>query len=423
MKLIHYTNRNLFILLFFLIGGWGFFFYLTIIDEVTDETDDRLENSRDILVSKALFNPEILTTEDIMQTYIFRPLTVEEAKDYEEKFYDSTLYIESEDEYEPVRVMKSCFRASDDNFYELEIRISTMERDDMIEAILWYLLVLYFLLLLCTVIGTRVVLKKTFGPLHKLLVWLDTIIPGKPVPPLDNETEITEFRKLNEAAFAMSRRSELAYEEQKQFIENASHELQTPLAISLGKLELLAESDGMGEKQLSDIDDLYQTLGRAVKLNKSLLLLSRIRNNQYQQVEELNLNAIIHKLIPDLMEVYEHKDILLSIEEPVPCLVHMNESLAHILVSNLLKNAIIHNEKGGELKIITNARSLTIINSGDHPLDDGYVFRRFYRSESSDNKESTGLGLAIVKSIADLYNIEISYNYKNSHIFILKFVK
>lgn len=424
MKLLHYTNRNLSILLFFLLGIWGALFYYTIIDEVMDETDDTLENYREIIVGKVLHDPEILAMEDnILHSYTIRSLTEKQAEDYSERFYDSTVYIETEDEYEPVRVMKSCFRASNDKFYELELRISTLERDDMVSAIFWYLLILYVVLLLCVMIGTRLILKKVFVPLQRLLTWLDGITPGKSVSNLVNETKIAEFKRLNEAAVAMSRRSEQAYEEQKQFIENASHELQTPLAIARGKLELFAESENFSVKQLEDIDELYRTLGRAIKLNKSLLLLSRINNGQYLNCKDLNLNEIIKEILSDLMEIYESKEINVSVEELAVCRVCMNESLAHTLLTNLLKNAVVHNCRGGNLCVIIDKSKLLIKNSGDISLDQERIFQRFYRADL-EIKESTGLGLAIVKSISDIHDISVSYRYGNNvHEFILNFVK
>lgn len=424
MKLIQYTNRTLCLLLFFLIGIWGIFFYFAIIDEIMDETDDTLENYREIIVNKVLVNPELLVKQDnIMNSYTIRPITDEEAEEYEEEFFDAMAYIETEDDYEPVRVMKSCFLASDDNYYELELRISTLERDDMVEAIFKYLLTLYLLLLLCIILGTYFVLRKSFKPLHKLLRWLDGVVPGKPVPALDNETKITEFKKLNESALAMSRRSEQAYQEQKQFIENAAHELQTPLAISRGKLELLAESSNLSEEQLAEIDDLYRTLGRAVKLNKSLLLLSRINNGQYPDTTEVNINALARDLLSDLMDIYEYKNIHLSVQEEGECMAIMDESLAQVLISNLLKNALVHTPEGGDMKVFIDKNSFSVTNSGSKALDPEKIFRRFYRADM-DKKESNGLGLAIVQSIAKLYGMSISYSYFNeNHIFLLKLVK
>ena len=264
---------------FLLMAAWGVLFYYAIIDEVMDETDDTLENYSEILINNALMDPSVLETEgSLMSFYKFRPISEKEAEDFDDEYYDSTVYIESEDEYEPVRVFKTVFRMPDGQFYELEMMISILERDDMVEAILWYLGALFLLFLICTSIGTRLILQSVFRPLQRLLNWLQQIQPGRELPALDNPTKIREFQQLGEAAVDMGNRSYKAYEEQKQFIENASHELQTPLAIVRGKVELLAENESMTEEQLKELDEIYATLGRAVRLNKSLLLLSRIEN-------------------------------------------------------------------------------------------------------------------------------------------------
>ena len=153
---------------------------------------------------------------------------------------------------------------------------------------------------------------------------------------MDNPTKIREFRQLSDAALDMGNRSYKAYEEQKQFIENASHELQTPLAIVRGKVELLAESEGMTEQQMEQLDEIYATLGRAVKLNKSLLLLSRIENGQYTEMEDVSVDEILDELLPDLMDIYEHKQVrLIRKREEQPFIIRCNHSLAQILVSNL----------------------------------------------------------------------------------------
>lgn len=308
MKLLSYTYRKLALLLFLLMAVWGVLFYYAIIDEVVDETDDTLENYGEILMESALHDPSILETEgSLMSFYKFTPISEEEGRHYRQVFYDATVYIELEDEDEPVRVMCTAFRMPDGQYYELKLMISILERDDMVEAMLWYLGALFLLFLICTSIGIQLVLKGVFRPLHRLLDWLHCIQPGKEAPPLDNPTKIREFRQLSDAALDMGNRSYKAYEEQKQFIENASHELQTPLAIVRGKVELLAESEGMTEQQMEQLDEIYATLGRAVKLNKSLLLLSRIENGQYTEMEDVSVDEILDELLPDLMDIYEHK--------------------------------------------------------------------------------------------------------------------
>lgn len=421
MKLLSYTYRKLALLLFLLMAVWGVLFYYAIIDEVVDETDDTLENYGEILMESALHDPSILETEgSLMSFYKFTPISEEEGRHYRQVFYDATVYIELEDEDEPVRVMCTAFRMPDGQYYELKLMISILERDDMVEAMLWYLGALFLLFLICTSIGIQLVLKGVFRPLHRLLDWLHCIQPGKEVPPLDNPTKIREFRQLSDAALDMGNRSYKAYEEQKQFIENASHELQTPLAIVRGKVELLAESEGMTEQQMKQLDEIYATLGRAVKLNKSLLLLSRIENGQYTEMEDVSVDEILDELLPDLMDIYEHKQVrLIRKREEQPFIIRCNHSLAQILVSNLVKNSLLHNREGGELQVLTTPTSLVIKNTGDVPLDGEKLFRRFYHGMDG-KKDSTGLGLAIARSIALSSSLKLTYEWQDGmHTFRL----
>jgi len=421
MKLLSYTYRKLALLLFLLMAVWGVLFYYAIIDEVVDETDDTLENYGEILMESALHDPSILETEgSLMSFYEFTPISEEEGRHYRQVFYDATVYIELEDEDEPVRVMCTAFRMPDGQYYELKLMISILERDDMVEAMLWYLGALFLLFLICTSIGIQLVLKGVFRPLHRLLDWLHCIQPGKEVPPLDNPTKIREFRQLSDAALDMGNRSYKAYEEQKQFIENASHELQTPLAIVRGKVELLAESEGMTEQQMEQLDEIYATLGRAVKLNKSLLLLSRIENGQYTEMEDVSVDEILDELLPDLMDIYEHKQVrLIRKREEQPFIIRCNHSLAQILVSNLVKNSLLHNREGGELQVLTTPTSLVIKNTGDVPLDGEKLFRRFYHGMDG-KKDSTGLGLAIARSIALSSSLKLTYEWQDGmHTFRL----
>ena len=421
MKLLSYTYRKLALLLFLLMAVFGVLFYYAIIDEVVDETDDTLENYGEILMESALHDPSILETEgSLMSFYKFTPISEEEGRHYRQVFYDATVYIELEDEDEPVRVMCTAFRMPDGQYYELKLMISILERDDMVEAMLWYLGALFLLFLICTSIGIQLVLKGVFRPLHRLLDWLHCIQPGKEVPPLDNPTKIREFRQLSDAALDMGNRSYKAYEEQKQFIENASHELQTPLAIVRGKVELLAESEGMTEQQMEQLDEIYATLGRAVKLNKSLLLLSRIENGQYTEMEDVSVDEILDELLPDLMDIYEHKQVrLIRKREEQPFIIRCNHSLAQILVSNLVKNSLLHNREGGELQVLTTPTSLVIKNTGDVPLDGEKLFRRFYHGMDG-KKDSTGLGLAIARSIALSSSLKLTYEWQDGmHTFRL----
>ena len=151
MKLLHYTFQKLSWLLFLLMAIWGVLFYYAIVDEVMDETDDTLENYSKVLIREALINEDILKSKEeasLISFYSFRRLADEEVRSFQEHYYDSTIYIESEDEYEPVRVLETCFQRAGGEYYRLTIMVSILERDDMVEAILLYLCLLYFLFLL-----------------------------------------------------------------------------------------------------------------------------------------------------------------------------------------------------------------------------------------------------------------------------------
>jgi signal transduction histidine kinase len=423
MKLLQYTTNKLALLLFFLISIWSVFFYFAMHHEIMDETDDMLESYREIFVKKALNDPSLLNTsyESPFDRYDIRAIDMALVVDYKESWRNEEMYFPEGDEHIPMRVYKSIFRASDNRYYELEVRMSTVERDDMIKTLIIYLISLIAILLICIYTGNRIILKKSFVPLKKLLLWLNAIVPGKPVPPLDNDTKITEFRKLNEAALAMSRLNLEVYERQKQFTENAAHELQTPLAVALNKLDQFSQHKAMSEKQLSEIDHIYTSLNRAVRLNKSLLLLSRIENRQFPESVDVDINALTEEIMTDVAEIYEHKNIRLHMESKSACRVMMNETLSRILIGNLLKNAFHHTHNDEEITVMIEKNTFTVQNAGIKALDSEKIFNRFY--QSADKKEdSTGLGLSIVKSICDLYTFRVSYKFsKKKHIFSINF--
>ena len=422
MKFVSYTNRAIFLILLPLMGIWGFAFYYAIAETVMEETDESLEHTRAMLVSRMLAHPEMTDLpNELWANYQVHPLTNEEAQEYEGCFYDTEIYIETEDDYEPVRMMKSCFRGADNRFYELIIWQSTLERDDMVETVISLLFLLFFLLVVFITFTTRQVLKRAFRPVHRLLGWTRKVVPGTPAPPIHRDMRVREFRALGDALQAMNLRCEAAYQQQKQFIENASHELQTPLAVIRGKLELLAETDSPTEHQLQYIDESLHHLGRAVQLNKSLLLLSRIDNRQFADNVHLCMNRIIQASSQVFNDIYEEKHIRFSLDEQAECNVCMNETLAHILIDNLLKNAFVHTPAGGNIEVTVTSTYIIIRNDGNRPLDAERIFERFYHDTS--HQASTGLGLSIASSIIRLYDAEISYTFENGHCFKLNFVK
>ena len=421
MKLIHYTFRNLSIPLLIILTAWACCFYFVIMHEIDDETNDSLENYKEIIIKTVLADSTLLHDHvDIMTKYYIREVPESEADLDKDEFFDSTTYIEIEMEDEPVRVLRTWFMTADRKYYELTIETSTLEKEDMAEAIFVSIIILYVSLLCCILLVSHFVFKSSFRPLYTLVKWLKEYRPGKQQAPLVNQTKVEEFKILNQAIQTATNRSTEMYNQQKQFVENASHELQTPLAICMNKLELLSENPDCTEEQLSEIAGINHTLRGIIKMNKSLLLLSHIDNKQFPDTSEIDFNKLIDKYLPDFEDMYEYKNIHVTYTETGTLIYTMNESLASTLLSNLLKNAFIHNIESGSIAISVTGRTLTISNSSESTgLNEATLFNRF--EKQTHKKESTGLGLAIVKSITSIYGIDIKYKYDGLHKFILTF--
>lgn len=258
---------------------------------------------------------------------------------------------------------------------------------------------------------------RNMRPLYVLLHWLDSLQTGKPGQPLQNDTKISEFKKLNEAAVRYTDRMEQLFEQQKQFIGNASHEIQTPLAICLGRLEMLMEDESLSESQLEELVKTQHTLEYITKLNKSLLLLTKIDNGQFADTKQLVLNPLVRQYAADYEEVYSYRCIRVSMEEKGTFELTMNESLAISLITNLLKNAFVHNVDGGHISITITSTSIQFRNTGiQHPLDAAHIFTRFYQGTKKEG--STGLGLAIADSICRMQHLSLCYRYlEGEHCF------
>lgn len=421
MKLIRYTYIRLFLFIFLMFMAWGVLFYISMMEEIMDETDDRLLNNKSLVVHRLLQHPDrLLSADTVSDNYRIRRISEQEGFKYRDRFYDTKIYVQIEDEYEPMRVYKSSFRDNEGQFYEIELYLSTIERDNVIENIFFYLILLFVLLLSIMLVGVHVVLQRTFRPLYRLLDWLNGIMPGAEVEELKNDTEIIEFRNLSQAALNMHERSRKVYLQQKDFIGNASHELQTPLAIALNKLDMLANSGQFNASQMQLLGEIFDTLQRATKLNKSLLLLSQIQNEQFIQTRKINLTKLTEKALQDLNEIYEEKELTVEMAVADEFEMEMNDVLATILINNMVKNAVLHSPAHSKILIKSTSDSLTFVNGGDTALDTEKIFKRFYRPTQTVNKNSTGLGLAIAQEISLLSGIKLSYIFDGNHNFMLK---
>lgn len=235
-------------------------------------------------------------------------------------------------------------------------------------------------------------------------------------------SRVDEFNALNEELSKLTEKVNSDYRNLKEFTENMSHETQTPLAIIQSKLELLLQSDNLQPEQLSQIHSTLDAVTRLTKMNRGLILLTRIENEQYSEEGSVHLSDLIRKRLDDFEFFLQSRSLKVDAQLDEALFVRMNPYLADILVSNLMSNAIKYTDEGGLLQIRLHSDSLSMCNSGKPPsINDQRIFERFKRGEGAD---SVGLGLAIVKRICDHYHFFLSYRYEEElHRFYVQFTK
>ena len=422
MQLIYRMALRLTALLLPLMAVWGAFFYFTIVNEIRDEADDALEDYSAMIISRMLSGQPLPQGNDgSNNSFEVRAVDSDYAATHSHLIYrDEDIYIQEKREPEPARVIVCIFHDAEGNYYELTVKTPTFEKHDLFAKVLAWIVLLYVTLLVIGMTFTIIVFRRSLQPLYDLLGWLDAYRPGVRPESVPNNTNVEEFRRLNIALQQAVDRSEELFERQSQFIGNASHELQTPLAIIGNRVEWLLDSSTITEEEAGELFKIQRTLGRAVRLNRTLLLLTKIDNGQFPESVEVDLVQVIQDSVESYSEVYAARKVNVAQSLPAEFKVEMNESLAATLVTNLVKNAFVHSANGGEVNISIAGRTLTISNAGEESLDKEYIFDRFY--QGSRKEGSTGLGLALVAAVCRYYNLRLEYKFENNqHLFDVEF--
>lgn len=420
MKLIHRITLRLSLILLPILLVWAAVFYYTMVGEINDETDDSLEDYAEMLVRRTLTGGELPGQSDgSNNTYSIELLPDSVHHDQILEFKDEKVYIPEKRETEPARVLNMTFSDGDGNTYLLTVSTPTFEREDLLLAVFWHLVALYAILVVTILAVTALVFNYSMRPLYKLLEWLDNYHPGNGVDDLPTDSQTAEFKKLTESARSTIERAEKYFERQKQFIGNASHELQTPLAVLGTRIEWMIDNTQLTEDQFAELTKMRQSLHRLSRLNRTLLLISKIENAQFNEKDDVDIVELIKREVEVYEEIYGYKEIECRVELPERFVVTMDESLATTMVTNLIKNAFLHTAEGGSIIISIKDGELYVANSGDEALDATRLFDRFYTSGKSG---STGLGLALVKSIAEFYRFNLEYSFvEEKHRFAVRF--
>lgn len=317
------------------------------------------------------------------------------------------------------RILYSDF-VIDGKQYILASRVPMIEPGDLYSILLTQYGILFIILLISLSIVYIIVSKRMWKPFYNTLQKMEQFNLALGKEPEFKSTDIKEFVSLNEQLSRLIKENLKIYRQQKEFVENASHELQTPLSVFRSQIDMLLQQPDLTKTGTDIIQSLYSTSSRMARLNKNLLLLAKMDNNQFGQRTTIDFVTILLEQLSPLKEMAESEGIGVTVEVMNPLVINANLILLESLINNLTVNAIRHNKKNeGVINIILKDNIFSISNTGEAaPLNPDKIFRRF--SRTSEEKKGNGLGLSIVRQICLLHKWEISYKYNdNKHCFIV----
>mgnify|MGYP000884885684 CR=1 FL=1 len=379
---------------------------------IYNKTDDTLITEKE-LIEEQIANSDHLPDFSVLFGHQIEVTIYDKVIQRKESIKDTLMLDSSSGETRPYRYL-STTDTKNNKTYSIDIYKPLLETNQLVADILIVLTIMFFSLLIALIVVNYFISRSIWHPFHKTLEELKkfNVESGKTLN--IDKTSIAEFRQLNKALFQMSLRIKRDYLNLKEFTENVSHEIQTPLAIIRSKLELLIQNEKLDEQQMQMIQTIYESTSRLSRLNQALNLIAKIENNQFQQSEPCDISKLIDKYLIALDDLINEKQLAIEKNTDSKVLLNLNPMLAEILLSNLISNAIKHNTPKGRIEITLSPESLVISNTGEKPeVNTSDLFQRFRKANKNSN--SLGLGLAIVHKIVKHYCFDISYNYNSNH--------
>lgn len=418
IKLLNKTSKFYIIatIIVFLIGG--IVFYVSLNSFIDDDITEKLYEQ------KSQIQKQIEALDSVQNSVItsgggisIKKIPIEYSNKIEVK--DTLLYDEDKEEV-PSRMIQ--FYAKSKHFvYSVILIKSLVESDELVKAIGLSLLVLVILFIAVSYFLNRKISKLIWNPFYKTLSKIKTFDINSTDKLELVTSDILEFNELNLAISQLTDKVQADYKNLKEFTENASHEIQTPLAIIKNKMELLIQSVSLKEEEMKIIQATYEATSRLSKLNQALILLTKIENQQFSNQEILNFSEELKKHIDNFSELIQAKEIELNVKIQNDVKLRINKILIDVLISNLISNAIKHNVEKGKISIELESTKFTISNTGNVPtINPNNFFERFKKDKTTS--DSLGLGLAIVKQICEHQGLSVDYSYQNNlHTLTIKF--
>lgn len=418
MKLISKTILYYILISLPLLFIAGFCSYYLISNELRDGTDEalwkeKLNAERQIIL---LREPQTLYL-SIDSLSVISPVSTNESGYV---FLETIIFDKLEKEDINFRILRSFFKFKNQN-YLITVAKPTLEQDELMEGLFSAFALMIVFLLLAFFVVNWLLSKTLWKPFYKTLEQLNLYdIKNNSVTHFQSSST-KEFKQLNDSLNQMTDKIYADYLQQKEFTENASHEMQTPLAVIKANIGLLMQSPNLKEEEMNNIQAIDNTIKKLVSLNKALLLLSKIENHQFTEESPISMMETIQKVTDNYQDLMASKNISYLLHVKSDTKLICNQALADILVTNLVQNAIRHNQENGQISIELHEKQLIISNTGESlKIKQEELFERFKKNDAS--KESLGLGLSIVKSICNTCHFEIEYKFiKEFHTFIIKF--
>ncbi len=404
---IRYISYSLVVML---ISGIAIYFILSLV--INQQMDEQLAGNVQRIQNQLAEYP---------QTDFFDPLAeIEKIGNKTETTFlsDTLIFNEKENELEEYRQIISIKKIGE-TYYKITVRKSKIESEDLLATLVLVTVLAMLILTFTLILVNRKVAQSVWLPFYTNLKIVGQFSINQKKPVNLEPSGITEFDQLNTVLTKLTKQIISDFQNQKQFSEDVSHELQTPIAIINSQLEMLLDEPDLTQQHAETVSKIYESVRRLSKLNKELVLLMKIENKQFPVSETANLAQVFDDKIAEFAELIELKNLSIETNFNSNFEVEMPGLLAEILANNLLMNSINHNLKGGKIIIETDDSFLKISNSGNAAITrPEMLFNRFYKENVSSN--SVGLGLAIVKRICDNYLLSIDYSFsENAHTFTL----
>lgn len=416
MKLsAHYNKVSIIITISGLVAG-AIIYFFAINYFAKQQLDNNLTEEIDGIKNYVKVNHQLPKQVDFDEDMVIFKIATDNNS--QPRFFDTTYLNPKEKKIQPGRAISCIVQVGQTNYSTILI-LSREDTEYLVQLIGIIALVLTLGLLLVLFLTNRYMLNDLWKPFYRTLTELKSFNVSDNKSLNLKTANVDEFNELNETVKSMSSKVKQDFHNLKQFTENASHEMQTPLAVITAKLDTLIQEEVLESVHYEHINDIYAATNKLSRLNQSLLLLVKIENNLIDDAEPLNLKGLIEEKIQQFQELCLSRQLTVKTDLSEKQIL-ASKYLTDILLNNLFSNAIRHNVTGGEIYIRLVDCTLVFSNRGlPRQLEKEKIFERFIKGQQS---EGTGLGLALVKNICHLNNWEISYNYSNSlHAFEIVF--